>query len=250
MEPDPASAGPAPAIKVFTAGATREGIGACAGPFRRDTGIVLESATTHGHLIRDRVIAGDSDADVVVIPAHMVEDLQHRGLASRSDIAEVGTIRIGAAVRTGCPLPDVSSIEALRQALLGAASVVLTEAPSGVHMDSLIDRWGLRGALEDRITRYDTGTMVNEHLIDSTADGEIAFGVATEILFCRDRGVSYAGPIPDEVQLINRYVAARLTRSDRAAESRKLLAYLATPEARAAFARTGVEQEDADARQS
>ena len=41
--------------------------------------------------------------------------------------------------------------------------------------------------------------------------------------------------------MINRYVAARLTRSDKTAKARALMDYLATDAARAAFAATGVE---------
>lgn len=237
---DVSSDGP---LRIFTAGATREGIGACIGPFTEETGIAVVCETTHGHLIRDIVIAGETDADIVALPAHMIEDLRQRGLVGSADCIDLGTIRIGAAIREGQPPPDVSTVAALRQTMIRAPSIVLTEAPSGVHLDALIDSWGLRRELEARITRYDTGTMVNEHLVQSTIDDEIAFGVATEIIFFRDRGVAYAGPLPDEVQMSHDYVAATLARTDRAEDARRLFDYLETDEARAAFARTGVDRE-------
>ena len=230
-------------LKVLTAGATREGFSACTSAFKSQTGIAIDTATTHGHLIHEQVIAGQTDADMVLLPSHMIEDLQRKGLASDTDCIEIGVIRIGAAVRAGETLPDVSTLDSLTQTLSNARALVLTTAPSGVHMDRLIGRLGLSEKLADRITRYDTGSRVNEHLIENTPAGEVAFGVATEILFCRDKGVAYAGPIPKKVQMSHRYCAVRLNRTDKIAPVRQLLDYLQTPDARSAFASTGVDRE-------
>lgn len=231
------------ALKVFTAGATREGLAACLPGFTAESRIDVDAPTNHGHLIREFAIAGETDADVVMLPSHMTDELTQRGLASAEDAITLGTIGIGAAVRTGAAHPGVSTMAALERALRAARSIVLTEAPSGKHMDALIDRLGLRAELEERITRYDTGTMVNEHLAAGPGDGEVGFGVATEILFFRDRGVDYAGPLPEEAQMRHVYRAVRLARSERIDDVRRLFEYLERPESRAAFAATGVERE-------
>jgi len=231
----------APVIKAFTAGATKEGLALCAASFEADTSIRIEAHTTHGHLIEERVIAGEADDDIVLLPAAMIDNLSRRGLLAPEPRAALGIIKIGAAVRDGTALPDLSTMAAFRRALLAAKSIVITEAPSGRHLDRVFADMGLAEALAGRITRYDMGYMVNDHLIESAADGEIGFGVATEISFYRDRGVTYAGPLPDEVQMALAYEAAMLARCDRRSYVQKLFDYLATPAARAAFAKTGVE---------
>lgn len=228
-------------LDIFTAGATREGIAACAGVFCDSTGVALDIATNHGHLIRERILAGETDADVVMLPVAWIDELAGQGLASPDIQASLGVIGVGVAVRDGVAVPDVSSLAALKQSLLDADSIVITEAPSGVHLEAVFETLGLTAALADKITRYDTGTMVNEHLVAGTSPGEIGFGVTTEIMFFRDRGVRPGGPIPDEVQMAVDYRAALLTRSDKVDEARILMAFLATPEARVAFAATGVQ---------
>ena len=228
-------------LRVFTAGATREGLRACVQPFFEATGISVEAPTDHGHIIRTMVIDGRTDADAVMLPAHMIDDLTRRGLVSPNDQATIGTIRVGAAVRDSSALPDVRTLPALERTLRAAASIVITEAPSGRHMDAVIEEMGLRQELEDRITRYDTGTMVNEHIVRSRQEAEIAFGVATEILYFRDKGVRYAGPIPDAVQMAHVYRSGRLIRSERRNDLRLLFDYLSTADAKALFAETGVE---------
>lgn len=228
-------------LKIYTAGATREGVGSLAGAIERELGIGIETPTNHGHLITQHVKSGATDADIIMVTEAMLEELAEEELVDLAVTAPLGTIRIGAAVRHGEPLPDVSTMGAFGAALRAAKSIVITEAPSGVHLERVFANLGLTAVLEPRLIRYDTGTMVNQHLAASTTAGEIAFGVATEILFFREKGVAWAGPLPEEIQMVNCYVAAKLTRSDKTTEARALMDYLTTDAARAAFTATGVE---------
>jgi molybdate transport system substrate-binding protein len=228
-------------LKILTAGATREGLALCAAPFEQRTGIRIDADTTHGHLIERQVRADESDHDIVLLPSAMIENLIGLGLALEESCVSLGRISVGAAVRDGVTPPDVSTMDGLERTLAGAGSIVLTLAPSGWHMERVIASLGLEEQVAGRIIRCDTGAMVNDHLVASEAVGEVAFGVATEILFRRDSGVTYAGPIPDEVQMALDYDAVMLARSRKHAEAGALLAFLATRAGRVAFAKTGVE---------
>ena len=166
-------------IKAFTAGATKEGLALCGALFESETGARLEAHTTHGHLIEEQVIAGQMDDDIVLLPTAMIDNLSARSLVATEPRVTLGTIKIGAAVRDGVDRPDVSTMAALEQTLLAAQSIVLTEAPSGRHLDRKFEEIGLAETLAGRIKRYDMGYMVNDHLVASTTEGEIAFGVAT-----------------------------------------------------------------------
>ena len=223
-------------LKAFTAGATKEGLALCATQFEDLTGIRIEAHTTHGHLIEEQIIAGEVQDDIVLLPSAMIDNLTTRRLVSPEPRVTLGT-----AVRDGIPLPALSSIAAFEKTLLAARSIVITQAPSGMHLDRVIAELGLAGEIADRITRYDMGYMVNDHLVASTADDEIGFGVATEFSFYRDRGITYDGPLPEEIQMALEYEAAMVTRSDQIAAIRQLFEFLTTTEARVGFAETGVE---------
>ena len=234
--------GPLAAIlKAFTAGATKEGLVLCATQFEDRTGIRIEAHTTHGHLIEEQIIAGEVQDDIVLLPSAMIDNLATRRLVSPEPRVTLGTIKIGAAVRHGMPLPAVSSMAAFEKTLLAARSIVITQAPSGMHLDRVIAELGLADEIADRITRYDMGYMVNDHQVASTADDEIGFGVATEFSFYRDRGITYAGPLPEEIQMALEYQVAMVTGSDQIAAIRQLFEFLTTTEARVGFAETGVE---------
>jgi molybdate transport system substrate-binding protein len=195
-------------IKALTAGATSEGLNLCAVPFTAQTGIMIEPHTNHGHIIEQEIIAGNVDDDIVLLPTAMIDELAKNKLVDSSTRTAIGTIRIGAAVREGVPTPDVSTLKSVTQTLFSAKSIILIEALRGVHMDRVITELGLGHKLADRITQYDTGTMVNEHLSTSRAKAEIAFGVATEIIFSGTR--ASAMPVRYQMKCKWRSITKRL----------------------------------------
>jgi molybdate transport system substrate-binding protein len=130
---------------------------------------------------------------------------------------------------------------ALRQALVAADSVLLTLAPTGDHLMQVIARLGLTETIAGRLQRFATSALLNRYLVESAAPNAIGFGPATEIKSWRDKGVAYAGAIPDEIQVVLPYSAAMLTRTQAPEQARALLDFLTTAEARRHFLVSGVE---------
>ena len=83
-----------------------------------------------------------ADADVVLLPADMIAALAAAGVADDGTKVAIGSVRIGAAVHADAPVPDVSTVAALRNALLAADAVLLTRAPTGDHLMQAIARLG------------------------------------------------------------------------------------------------------------
>jgi molybdate transport system substrate-binding protein len=228
-------------VKVLSAGSTLYGLRPCAEIFARDSGILVDVATDHGHSIHRAALRGGTDADVLVLPSDMVAALIAAGIADAATVIAIGRVRIGVAVHTDAPRPDVSTLATLRQALTAADAVLLTLAPTGEHLMQVIVRLGLTDAVAGKLARFATSALLNRHLVDSAGLGAIGFGPATEIKSWRDKGVAYAGAIPDEIQVALPYSAAMLTRTQAPEQVRALLAFLATTEARRHFLASGVE---------
>ena len=209
--------------------------------FTRNTGIALQVETDHGHNIEKFALAGTADADVVLVPNAMVAKLVAAGQADKATLVGIGAVRIGAAVREDAPRPDVKTMDALRRSLVAAQSVLLTNAPTGDHLISVIERFGLKDAVAAKLKRFDTATFLNKHLAENPGAGALGFGPTTEILTWRGKGVALAGAVPDEIQIALPYQAAVLKRAAANEDARKLLAFLATPEACQHFHDSGVE---------
>ncbi len=232
--------GAVPAIKVLSAGSTLHGLRPCAEAFTREHGIPVDVATDHGHNIHQAVQRGETAADVVILPAHWIAGLVTAGLAEPGTLA-IGAVRIGAAVREDAPRPDVTSMAALRTALLAADAVLLTLAPTGDHTMSVIGRLGLADAVRARLRRFDTATLLNRYLVAEAGPGALGFGPSTEIRAWRGQGVAWIGAVPGEIQVVTPYAAAVLSRSPAPQEAGTLLAFLATAAARRHFLASGVE---------
>jgi molybdate transport system substrate-binding protein len=228
-------------LKVLSAGSTLYGLRPAVAEFARTTGLAVDVTTDHGHNIHKAVLDGSADADIVLMPADWADEIVAAGRAAKDSLIDIGAVRIGAAIRDGAPRPDVASMAALRQALVAADAVLLTRAPTGEHLLKVIDRLGLRGAVEAKLQRFDTATLLNKHLAENASPGTLGFGPATEILVWRGKGVAYVGAIPAEAQVVLPYKAAMLTRSAASAVALRLLGYLATADARAHFRASGVE---------
>lgn len=227
-------------LKVLAAGSALHGLRPAATLFTRDSGIAVAVATDHGHNIRKHALAGEADADVVLVPTEWADELVAAGRADKSTLVPIGSVRMGAVVKSGAPQPDVSTMDSLRRAFISADAVLLTLAPTGDHLMAVIERLGLTATVAPKLKRFDTATLLNKHLAENAGLGALGFGPATEILAWRGKGVVWGGPVPDEIQIVLPYSAVMLGRGQREPALR-LLAFLATPAARKLFLDSGVE---------
>ena len=220
-------------LRILSAGSTLHGLEACADAAAQALGTTLTLATDHGHNIRDGILRGAIDADVVLLPADMVNALAARGLVGES--TALGTVAIGGVVRSGATAPDIFTMAKLRLALLSAEAVLLTRAPTGEHLLRVIGKLGLQSAVAEKLVQFDTATKLNLDI--ATRDGAaLGFGPETEIR--AGKGVTWIGGVPEGIQIALPYKATVLTGAPE--EARGFLSFLQTSEARAAFAASGV----------
>jgi molybdate transport system substrate-binding protein len=176
---------------------------------------------------------------VMAPPAAVDREIKEGRLVADSRVP-VGRVGAGILVRTGAPLPDVSTVDALKKALLAADSVVYNTASSGIYLDKLFAKRGILDQIKPKATRYANGASVMEHVIKGKGS-EIGFGAITEIKLYEGKGLKLVGPLPAEVQNYTTYEAALMTGAPSADAARAVLKYLATPAAKQIFVSRGVE---------
>ena len=239
-----AFAGPARAqdtsLRVLAAGSALHGLHPAAAQFTQLSGIAVAVSTDHGHNIRKHALTGEAHADLVLVPTEWADEIVAAGRADKNTLLPIGSVRIGAVVKSAAPRPDVSTMDALRRALVAADAVLLTNAPTGDHLLTVIERMGLATTVAPKLKRFDTATLLNRHLADNGTAGALGFGPATEILAWRGKGVDWGGPIPEDIQIVLPYSAVMLSGA-KAEPARRLLGFLGTPAARKHFLDSGVE---------
>jgi molybdate transport system substrate-binding protein len=112
--------------------------------------------------------------------------------ATRVYLARSG---IGVAVRARAPKPDLSSVDALRRALLDARSIAYLRVGSGLYLDSLFDRLELVDIVRRKAIRPEGDSVA---ILVSQGQADLGIVVITQIL--TTPGVELAGPLPKSIQ--------------------------------------------------
>ncbi len=184
--------------------------------------VELESA---GGVEVARRVRGGEVADLVVLAAPAIDQLLSDGCllaGSRVDFARSG---MGVAVRSGQMRPDIGTPDALRRAVLAAASLGYSTGPSGQYLVALFERWGIWQELASRAVQAPPGVPVAA--LVARGDVELGFQQLSEMLAVD--GVEVLGPLPAEVQHLTLFSAAASVTCSRPEAARELLDFLASP---------------------
>ena len=136
-------------------------------------------------------------ADVLILSRPVLNDLQAQGKVAKDSIADVGTSYVAVGVRAGAPLPDVSTPEKLKAALLATKSISYADpakgGASGVHIAKVIDRLGITDQMKPK-----TVLVPNAQAGELVAKGEVEMGVAQASEIAAVPGTQVVGPLPGD----------------------------------------------------
>ena len=227
-------------LRIMTSGTFTAAFLELAPRFERATGHRAIAATTTIGTGADSIpsrLQRREPADVVILDDVTMAQLIASGRvigASRTPLARSG---IGIAVRAGASRPDISTVEALKQTLLRAASVAYSASVSGRYVATeLYEQLGIAAEMTPksrRIERERVGAVV------ARGEAEIGFQQTSELLPVP--GIDYVGPLPAEVQRVSVFSAAVVVHSEHRDAAAALIRFLASAEAAATVARTGLE---------
>lgn len=183
-----------------------------------------------------RVQAGEP-FDVVFLASDAMDKLiaaGHIDARSKVDLVHCG---VAVAVRAGTPQPDISSENAVRQAVLAARSISYSTGPSGVALARLFERWGMADILRERLVQAPPGVPVGTLL----ARGEVELGFQQLSELIHVQGITVVGPLPPEIQITTTFSAGICTGAAQASVARDLLDFMASAHAAGAKRRQGME---------
>jgi molybdate transport system substrate-binding protein len=186
-------------LRVFSSGAPAEVVKILAARFAETTGhrVVFTVGTVRD--IQEKLSAAEKP-DVVILPTVAIEALDKAGTLAGSSRADLARVGIGVAVRAGADLPDISTADAVRKALLEARSIVHADPRgggfAGAHIARMMAQLGVAEAVTPKVTfRFAiAGGLAGV----ANGDAEIGLYNISEILAAK--GVTLVGPLPQELQ--------------------------------------------------
>ena len=220
-------------LKVLAGGSMTASLNELGPQFERASGhkltIVFDSTP---NLIK--AVTSGAPFDLGVVPVDVMKDAAARAkFAETTNIAHVG---YGVAYRAGAAKPDVSTPDALKQALLKAQTITLyPESAAGAYVLRVFARLGIAEAMQAK-TKVQTAPG---EIAKAVARGDAELGVfLTNVLIAP--GVELAGAFPTELQQDLVFAAAVAADTKEAAAAKALIDFLHTPEAAAVLKAKGM----------
>jgi molybdate transport system substrate-binding protein len=215
-------------LKVTSAGAVRGLIAGMIEDYRQQTGKTFDFTTGTTGQLRAIIQAG-FPADLVITSAALMTELEKTGNLTPGSRGDLGRVGIGVVVREGAALPDVSTVEAFKKAMIEAKSVAYTDpnagGTSGIYMVSVLERLGIADIVKKKAVLQAGGKETAEAA--ARGDAEIGVTFISEILAVK--GAKLVAPLPADIQDYTLYTTAIPKASTDPDGARAFVAHLTSP---------------------
>ena len=204
--------------------------------YEKRTGNKLNALYDSMSGIAARVAKGEA-LDVLLMPMAAIESYIKQGVVQGA-CTPLANIGLAVGVTAGIPVPDVSTPDALRAALLAARGVVHappSATPSGAQSDKVVKTLGLADTLAGRVS-HKVGLAGGLAMI---ASGEATLGIFPKSEIVSVPGITLAGPLPPSLQLTITYGAGVTAASKAAGQAAEFVRFLIEPESRKVWTACG-----------
>jgi molybdate transport system substrate-binding protein len=228
-------------VRVMISGGLSAAYNALVPEFERATGHKVLTAYgpsmgTTANAIPVRLERGEA-ADVVILVGYALGDLVSQGKVKADSRVDLVKSLIGICVKAGASKPDISSPEALKRALLAAKSIAYSDSASGAYVSTdMFERLGIAEAMKDKARKIPAEPVAG---VVARGEAEIGFQQFSEMLPIP--GADIVGPLPPELQKVTVFSAGITSTSKEPEAGKALIQFLASPAARDAIVKSGLE---------
>ena len=203
--------------------------------FEADTGLQLAIDWRPTAAIM-RSIEDGKRADVIIAINDSMDKLVQTGVVKADTRASLADSVLGVGVRKDAPRPDVSTVDAFKQAMVNARAVAYSKAgASGIYFSKLIDRLGIAETVNARAVVIPMGFTAEKV---ASGEADVAIQQISELMSVD--GIDIAGPFPAELQTVSTFDAAIFADAKNPEGAAALLAALTSPAAAKAYADGGL----------
>ena len=175
-------------------------------------------------------------ADMVILSREGLDQLIAANRIAVGTDVDLARVPLGVAVRAGTPHPDVSTVEAFKEAVLRAKTVVVPGSTSGIWLRTdLFPRLGVAERINVKVGQRGTDATA----MVAAGEADVAVMPVSEIV--PSPGVDFVGAIPPEIQFVQTFAAAVVASSTEMEASKRLIEFLASERASDAIRESGME---------
>lgn len=223
-------------INVISALAVREACLELFPQFEAASGHPINVTWTGTGDIRKRMASGET-CDLVITSSDGLAELLKAAVVMLGTVTPLVTCGMGAAVRAGAPVPDIGTVQGLRDALVAAESVGRSSGPSGLHLERVCEDLGIGEQVAAKTRIIPSGQTVATQL----ASGEVDLGFQQVPELLHDEAITFVGPLPPGVQNTTIFSAGIHRAAQEPEAAKALLAFLGSADTVAIFRHHGLE---------
>jgi molybdate transport system substrate-binding protein len=160
-------------IRVISANAMRDVLAETKAKFEADTRHRLTITVVETGDIQKRVLGGEN-FDVIIVPKDTASELEKAGKIAPGTAVQLIRISFGLAMPNDGLKPDVSTPEALKNTLLRAKTLLVTDPAtggiSGVFFKEVLDKLGIADEMKSRLALQPGGSSPAARVVRGEAD--------------------------------------------------------------------------------
>jgi len=227
-------------IQVITSGAFAEALKVLAPEYEKQSPnkVIISYGSSMGGApdsIPSRLSRGEK-FDVLILAAPALDKFVMSGVVGQNAKVDLVASVIGAAVRTGAPKPDISTMDTFKRTLLDAKSIAYSASASGTYLSTeVFSKMGIADQMTKKAQK-----IYSERVgaVIARGDAELGFQQVSELIPIP--GISFIGEIPAEVQKTVLFSAGISSETMNLEASRDLVAFLASHKAFNAIQKAGL----------
>jgi len=174
--------------------------------------------------------------DLVITNTEVVDAFAKSGDVAGNGSTLLMISKVGVAVKTGAPKPDISTPDKLKAALMAAKTVGYSQGASGQHFLTVIQKLGIADAIKAKAV-IAQGRPVGAVI----ASGEAEIGVQQVAELRPVAGIDVIGEMPGDLQKQIPYSAGIAAKAKDAATARALVSFLRSEAALDVLRRKGMD---------
>jgi molybdate transport system substrate-binding protein len=190
---------------ILSAGAARKVVRDLLPDFEARIGAPVETEFGAVGAMADLLAAGHP-CDLLITSKAVLDRLHQEGVVRPGAGRVLGMAQTSLAVRSGDPLPDISTPDAFARSLLTAEAIFCPDverATAGIHLASVLGTLGIAERLRSRLRVFPNGAAAMSALVGSDHAGSVGCTQEPEII--DTDGATVVGPLPEPYGLTTSY---------------------------------------------
>jgi len=214
-------------LNVVAAGAVRGVLGGMIDDYSRQSGLKFNLTVGPTGQLRDAIASG-KPTDLVIVSAPLMQEMEQTGKITAGSRVDLGRVGLGVVVRDGSPLPDISTPEAVKEALIKANTVAYTDPKLGGTSVEQLMKFSESFGIKDEVIRKGVISTGGNDAAAKVAEGKADIAVVP-ITDIHAKEAKLVGPLPEPIQLWTVYAAAIPNSSADPTAARAFIAAMTAP---------------------